>query len=501
MKKIKKTICFLLASVFAISLTACTLPTPPSSGSSSSTANSSSVEISSSENSSIEENTPYDDNGEYDAVIDKAVYEWDDSEGVADGVFADGATSKPYATFTQAYVDGGKVAETMTTEETQLSEITYVTGADLVNDPYVDNSIKAGVKGSHDDDTVLQGLSEQNYLKIVSKKKKYTYLTIKPDCTVEEFVEADYIRFAVCMYNTATGTNSSNKLTLNFKNIGLMQLYRCTWYEVKIPLDCWQNANDRSEYASKADLYNSLMDVENAKDKTQGIFLRMTSSAKDGQDAASYTAYISDMTLGVESVNKDLGRNFTDLTETKTFHDKEYLVNTNIWWGTTEKVRRLDESGVNKNMVKYSFPKYDGGDFSVMPKKKLAQVMQYDYLYITMFIETDNPNPIEIGVNGKYDVNPKAVSRIYKTLNTQNQILVSANKWITYKIPIQEIMPYYYAGLTTNRIYTAANVSYTYEYNVLPLFYINGDFATYTDPNDQTYGFNLYVSKIFLVKE
>jgi hypothetical protein len=98
-------------------------------------------------------------------------------------------------------------------------------------------------------------------------------------------------------------------------------------------------------------------------------------------------------------------------------------------------------------------------------------------------------------------VNPKAVSRIYKTLNTQNQILDSANKWITYKFPIQEIMPYYYAGLTTNRIYTAANVSYTYEYNVLPLFYINGDFATYTDPNDQTYGFNLYVSKIFLVKE
>lgn len=117
-----------------------------------------------------------------------------------------------------------------------------------------------------------------------------------------------------------------------------------------------------------------------------------------------------------------------------------------------------------------------------------------------MFIETENPNAFEVGINGKWDVKPKSASRIYSALPTQNQIFVSANKWITYKIPVQTVMPAYYAGLTLNRQYTVAGSSYTYEHDSLPLFYINGDFETRSDSQDKTYGFNLYVSRILLTK-
>ena len=487
MKKCKKTICFLLAGLFAFALTAC-VPTEPV------------AEPPEEPTEQPTEPTVYDDKGAYDAIVDKVPYEWDDGEGVLDGAFSDGATVKPYATFSQAYVDGGNIAEVNAASGAEPLGIRYLTGEELIYDAYVDTNIRAGSKGSHDDDTTLTGLEEKTYIEVQSEGKKTVYLSMKPDCTLEAFEEADYISFAMCMDNASTGSNSSNTVAVSFKGIGLMTLYRCTWYEIKVPLDCWRNTNDKSVYDTKEALYNSLTGAESETDESEGVFFKLVSSAADGTDAADYTVYISDMSLGVEEIDEGLGRELTVLTETASFHEKELLTNTHIYWGTTEKVRRLDEGGVNKNMVKYIFSNYDGGNFAVVPKKKLAQIVKYDYICVTMYIETENPSPIEVGINGKWDVKPKSASRIYKTLNTQNQIYVSANKWITYKIPIEDIMPVYYAGLTLNRLYTATGVSYDYEYNSLPLFYINGDFATRNDPEDKTYGFNLYVSRIFLTK-
>lgn len=492
MKKLKKLCVCLLSEIFAFSFVACA-KTPTSTSESSS----SSVEV----EEEPTELAPYDDKGAYDAIIDKTQYNWSDSENLLNGAFSNGETVKSYATLSQAVLDDGSVSGAYYST-TEKPNITYITGADLITDSSIDASIRSGLKGSHDDDAVMAGIAENNFIKIVNEKKKTLQLTVKPQCTLQEFEEADYIAFKIAIYNESTGETAANTETVYFKNRPLMRLFRCTWYEVKIPLDMWRDVGDKSAYADKAALFGSLNDEVVSGDRSKGLCLQIAAPKSDGSTANNYTAYISDFTLGVEKIEASLGRNIANLSETAVFNDKTCTTNTFIYWGETEKVRRTDESDVSRSIIKYSMPDHDGGNIAVIPQKKLAQIQQYDYIYVTMYIETENPFPFEVGINGSYHVTDKKANTLIKGI-PNNPVLVSANKWITYKIPIKGVVEKFYARLKVNRVYTATNIPYVYYQNSMPLFYINGEYIHTQDAEakTQTYGFDLYISRIFLVKE
>lgn len=442
----------------------------------------------------------YDDGGKYDAVIDKAEYAWSDSEGLLDGAFSDGETAKTYAAVSQTALDNGSISGAYYST-TETPSISYLSGTELLSDPNVDESIRNASKGSHDSDQVMDGLAEQNFIKIVNEKRKTLQLTVKPQCALQEFLEADYMAFKIAVYNESTGENAANTETVYFKNRPIMRLFRCTWYEVKIPLDIWRDVGDKSAYADKAALFGSLNDESVGGDMSKGLCLQISALKSDGNAANNYTAYISDFTLGVENVEESLGRNLANLSETAVFNDKTCTTNTFIYWGETEKVRRADESDVSRSIIKYAMPDYDGGNIAVIPQKKLAQIQKYDYIYVTMYIETNNPFPLEVGINGSYHVTDKKANTLIKGI-PNNAVLVSANKWITYKIPIKGVVEKFYARLKVNRVYTATNIPYIYYQNAMPLFYINGEYINTEDPDvkTETYGFNVYISRIFLVK-
>lgn len=491
MRKAKKITTLIFSFVFAFSLFACgkkgQIESP--------------VESSTPPVEETGKNECYDDGGKYDAIIDKAEYNWSDSDGLLDGAFSDGETVKTYATISQTALDSGAIAGAYYST-TEKPNVTYLRGADLLVDGNVDESIRSASKGSHDDDSIMEGIAESNFVKIVNEKKKTLQLTVKPQCSLQEFEEADYMAFKIAIHNESTGENAANTETVYFKNRPIMRLFRCTWYEVKIPLDIWRDVGDKSAYADKAALFGSLSGETVGGDMSKGLCLQISAPKSDGSSANNYTAYISDFTLGVEKVEGNLGRNLANLSQTAVFNDKTCTTNTFIYWGATEKVRRMDECDVSRSIIQYSMPDYDGGNIAVIPQKKLTQIQKYDYIYVTMYIETDNPFPFEIGINGSYHVTDKKANTLIKGISN-NAVLVSANKWITYKIPIKGVVEKFYARLKANRVYTATNIPYVYYQNSMPLFYINGEYINTQDATakTQTYGFNLYISRIFLVKE
>lgn len=64
-------------------------------------------------------------------------------------------------------------------------------------------------------------------------------------------------------------------------------------------------------------------------------------------------------------------------------------------------------------------------------------------------------------------------------------------------------MEKFFGRLQVNRVYTDANLPRVYYQNAMPLFFVNGEFANEeeAETKTQTYGMNVYVSRIFLVKE
>ena len=129
------------------------------------------------------------------------------------------------------------------------------------------------------------------------------------------------------------------------------------------------------------------------------------------------------------------------------------------------------------------------------------------------FPETENPFPLQVGINGRYNVTSKIVEPLLNGMD-QRGVLVSANKWITYKIPIMGYLEKFYGRLQVNRVYTDANLPRVYYQNAMPLFFVNGEYINEMLPEKkmelygrtdvtktQTYGMNVYVSRIFLVKE
>ena len=81
-------------------------------------------------------------------------------------------------------------------------------------------------------------------------------------------------------------------------------------------------------------------------------------------------------------------------------------------------------------------------------------------------------------------------------------VLVSATKWITLKFPVQAVAPLY-ARMQANKIFTIAESSQTFLFEGVALFYVNGNYILQEDAAAKTekYGFNLYLSRVFLGRE
>ena len=495
MKKIKRFTLIVSASIFALSLFACQ-PTAEVSSQPSSSESSSSAPV-----EEMEEINYYDDEGKYDAIIDDTEYAWSDSEGLQNGEFSDGTTSKPYASFTQASVENGEVTARYSNAETAPS-VSYVSGTELANDVTLDSIIKRGECGSHDD-AMSYDIASNNYAVIKNTdKKKSCKISIKPQCTQEEFLEADYIKFYVCLYNPPVDSSQSrNTVTMYFKNTNVLRLFRCTWYEIKIPLEIWRSCSGGFSYHNKEALYSSLMGetVQGDNANLKGVFLQLTALYADGDARNEYTLYVSSPTLGVENVDETLGRDLSNLTETALYNGKELPCNSYMYWGNTSVVRRKNEENIPVSMLEFS-SNYNGGNVVVIPQKRYSQVEKYDYVYITMYIETENPNAIEIGVNGYYNVNYKTLSS-YESWVDNYKTLVSPNKWITVKFPVRALAPLY-ARMQTNRWFTVADDSRNFQQEGVGLFYVNGNTETFEkDETGKKYPFKLYLSRVFLVKE
>ncbi len=493
MKKITKITTWILSAICSLSLFACT--------------QTSTSEPPSASNPAPEEPTDevgfYDDGGKYDAIIDSAEYSWSDSDGLCDGVFSDGAVEKDYATFSSETLGDGSVVAYYS-KISDVPQTSVLSGAQLLSDISVDESIRLGLKGSYEGDNVMQGLATDTFLKIENTGYKTLRLNLKPKCTAGEFEQADFLSFKLCIYNESTNENESNTVTVYFKNRPLLRVFRCGWYEVKVPLAFWLDTGDKAVYSDKEALYRSLNDEAVSGDRSKGLCLQIVAPKSNGSSANDYVAYISNVKLGVDEIDETLGRDFANLTQTREFTMNKKVCSTNTWvyWSDTEIVRRADECDVSRQLVKYAMPQDDGMNVAVVPAKSLRQIQKYDYLYITMYIETENPFPLQVGINGRYNVTSKSVEPLLSGMD-QRGVLVSANKWITYKIPIRGYLEKFYGRLQVNRVYTDANLPRVYYQNAMPLFFVNGEFANKeeAETKTETYGMNVYVSRIFLVKE
>ncbi len=429
----------------------------------------------------------YDDKDVYSVKeLNLSDYSWNDADGVSDGRFADGMENICFSEFSvetvSASTNGGECA------------IDFVTGKELTIDKNVPVSLKNGEVGSSDDCQSYNVDSDSKYAVLDIRGSRDTEVCIVPDCEVKYFEQADYISFYIAFYHSYGGQNKSVYLTFSALGVKVINLYRNTWYEIKIPLSAYQYPIGGVKYGNKNELYDAFSSIN---------MFSLVSSEPTGNNNNDFKVLMSKPVLSIEKPYDAGGRNFTDLAATKSYLGNELHTNTFIYYGNTAVERRLDYAGLARKVIKYSYARADGGNIAVNPLKKIEQLEKYDYLCVVMYVKTDNHCPIQIGFNGLYNVKTATVSKILSNDTPSNSILVSANKWVLFKIPTDYIITAY-SRMKSNHIYTAFGVSYVYYNNAFPLFYINGDFANNSPESgfkkNETYGFDLYVSHMVLEK-
>ena len=324
--------------------------------------------------------------------------------------------------------------------------------------------------------------SSNGYVVLENKtvNNQTAYLSITPECSKQEFLQADYLEFyAFYDLGRYSGIIDPNEMTLYASNFRIFFTDENTWVKVKIPLDVYKGAqsDEMSSYnngqgvQSREDFYDYLCSGKTLL-KTK-VNLRNVSG-----DDTKYKIYFSDLKLKVEQPNlasPKLGNRFTRLEETEIDDGigKETLKNiyprySAPLYASSSVVEYDGLDGIVKMDLKVSKNKNNKNTLlnclyvQVNPTKTYKQIAKYDALAITMRIDTQNPNSY-LAITSV----PSQSGSVDKTIAR-----FQANKWITFEIPVEDILCMY-SGLENAYVYTSPSNGYIWSNDgIQPLFYL-----------------------------
>ncbi len=435
----------------------------------------------------------YDDNG----VYDESAYAYrnqlsDDtlifSESEKAGTFPDGRTEVLLTTkesIEDESMTKGGIDTTFTSTINEV-DVYYKTTEQLKSA----TSIEAPYEGNN------------GYLVLESKKvsNRNAYLSLKPNCTKEEFLEADYLEFYTYFDTKSNRENQPSSMTLFFVD-GNSQLFSNdlgSWVYVKIPLDAYQAARSNSVanfkpssggtgVKSREDFYEYLC-AGNPLLWVRATFLI------DTKEDEVFKMYFTDLKLKVATPDEGhskLRNNFTKLNETQYLTQKGKKVLKNVFPRYVDALNESDYvmyEGVDAVKMDIELETINKSSVNTLlnimyvqvnPSKTYKQIKQYDALAVTMRIDTQNPNPYLAMVT---------VPTVYAT-ETKTLARFSANKWVTFEIPIEYILRMY-AYLEGTQIYETPGTAYIWSNYVQELFYLTYEVREF-DATTQNYKVSL----------
>ncbi|MBQ9782815.1 MAG: hypothetical protein IJW26_06530, partial [Clostridia bacterium] len=317
---------------------------------------------------------------------------------------------------------------------------------------------------------------------------KVAYLSLKPSCTKEEFLEADYLEFYMYLHAKNNQNNDGSEVTLSMF-AGNVRIFNCdanAWVYVKVPLDIYK-------YSRSATItsYNNGAGVNSREEFYEYLsagqpFLYTNATLKHlATEDMTYKMYFSDLKMKVETPDDGhtrLRNNFAKLNEEQLLPDKQVKVLKNIFPRYYSNALNINDyvnyDGVDVVKMSIGLNKWQSTNVNTLtnimyvqvnPSKSLKQIAQYDALAVTMRVDTQNPNPLVAMLD--YPT---------KYATDKNNVLArfSANKWITFEIPV-ELLIAMYPYMENTCVYEIPGNTYTWLNQVQELFYItyeyNGD--------------------------
>lgn len=377
------------------------------------------------------ENDFYDDGGKYDEKEDTYIYDFDDSITSKNVYFSNEKTEIAFSQYSEEQVTEGKLG----VKENAFS-FSYVSADDYQSGPK--------------EITLPENYNE--YLKIScddTKSNPIFSLQVYPTVSSEDFCKADYISFCVYFKDKTSSdahTTWTNVLELYFSNSNseLLPAKTGEWIEVILPLSLYKTAMTSDSKLRNVNSLSKFYDYLKENVLFNGKFLK---NSNISLDTCQYDLFITDMRLKIMSVKDTLDRNLTDLSEKN--GSGQYVNTFPNWAQPTEElnpdrgwryIKRYSGEGSNPYYRK----------IFVVPQKTEKQLDFYDYVKITMFIETD----IKYAFTVSSDIPTKTgkTNKIYAT--------ISANKWVEVFIPIEDAKALYPHLLTSTFFHKHASPIY-----------------------------------------
>ncbi len=369
----------------------------------------------------VETPTPTDD-----PELDYTAYDFDDTVGVAT-TFGDGSKET-------LYVDTSDPSQADNFGTTGgVCEVGYLNKADEAlrdpADPYVPE--------------------EYGGYAYVRNVNKYTYVNVrvKPQCSKEDFLLADYIEMQVFC---------NKEVRVSYGNMHLATVKKFTWTTIRYSTEIWRASKHSnqvySSVTSKSDFYDMLsrdgsslagkpgVTEEAAKtDANNGKMLMITGYGSEGAEANDYSFYIADVKIGIEETNVKAGRNFADVSE-----DGISLpygsVKEVLFRGVDAVEITTDDKNVQRELK-----------VLVKPEKRFDQLKYYDSVVVRMLVQTEG-DTADI-----YAYVPNNVSYLEDQLKIKT---VPVNVWVNVEIHI-DFVKSMYPG-----IYTGTHSLFVYKSDV-----------------------------------
>ncbi len=477
----------------------------------------------------------YDDKGKYDAdkflsklesegkslvpVNDKSG-EWF-TENHNKGLFNDGSYSKPFLNAnTMANCNNSIIGSSTTNFSVQPSDY---------NNPYTGNFTQENINVSYmpknristelgntkmphyNGDTTLQSdgvltiANNNNNQTNNSSKKPVIKLGVPmPSCTKQEFLEADYLDFSMYFDVEVYGPDESTAEVFfgSANSLGYIPVNEWTNFKLDLNICKLPRSNEMNNFVNKSGS-KGIRDKEDFWDYICAglpIFTVRTTLIHDSKSSLTYKIHFTEMHLRVEGLYEkekygDYDKTYlADLKETiyMSNRDAYRIKNVFTWYPSNGKESNQvidvdDENGFpvaalripikNKTLNNQTY-------ITVNPTKTLHQIEKYDAVKVTMKIESENPFPYVVGI---FPISKSSRN----TTSPVEFATFSANKWVTFTIPIKHLVDAY-PHLNMTGYYEVPSIAYTQIRHPLELFWISYK-CTHRDDTSAmpTYAFNL----------
>ncbi len=460
----------------------------------------------------------YDDKGKYDAdkflsklesegkslvpVNDKSG-EWF-TENHNKGLFNDGSYSKPFLSATTMADYINTVNAGTTTDFAYYENPNSVYPDSPLGTNYTENNIDVsyntfdsvsneigGKRPRYSGDTNLQSTgiltvaNNNNNQTNNSKKKPVIKLGFIPSCTKEEFLEADYLDFDIYFDVDVFGPDESTAEVYFGSSNSLGTIVVNEWTNFKLNLDIYKLPRSRvmNNFKNRA----GSTGIRNKEDFWDylcaglPILTIQTNLIHESKTTLNYKMRFSEMHLRVEGLYEkeqfgDYDKTYlADLKETiyMSNRDAERIKNVFTWYPsngkeTNQVIEVEDENSFDVPALKIPIKNKTLNNqtyITVNPTKTLHQIVQYDAVKVTMKIESLNPFPYVAGI---FPINKNVRNRTEPI----EFATFSANKWVTFTIPIKHLVDAY-PHLNMTGYYEVPSIKYTFIRHPLELFWIS----------------------------